>query len=155
MERYSDKKMKKKTWFSKGNYTSYIMIPVTPHSKLKKKIEDRLKAIKTKEKVKIVEKPGKKFIEVLRNHTNKQNKVICEDPNCLVSNTENGGNCKTNAVTYKITCKECKDTYIGETSRNGHSRGLEHKNDSESNNEEEKERSVLLRHMNEKHNAKK
>ena len=82
MERYSEKKMKKKSWFSKGNYTSYIMIPVTPHSKLKKKIEHRLKAIKTKEKVKVVEKPGKKFIEVLRNQTNKQKKVICEDPNC-------------------------------------------------------------------------
>ena len=45
-------------------------------------------------------------------------------------------------IIYQITCKECGDVYTGETSRNGHSRSIEHVNDAESNNEEEKERSV-------------
>ena len=57
VERYQEKKLKKKTWFRKGDNTSFIMIPITPHSKLKKKIEDRLRVLKTKEKIKIVEKP--------------------------------------------------------------------------------------------------
>ena len=107
------------------------------------------------EKVKIVEKPGRKFIEVLRNHTNKQKDLQCEDPKCLVGKTKNGGNCRKNGITYKITCKDCQDSYIGETSRNGHSRGIEHVNDAESNNKDEQERSVLLRHMREKHDGEK
>ena len=68
-----------------------------------------------------------------------------------MGNTENGGNCRKNEIVYKIICKVCQDVYIGETARNGHSRGLEHTKDSTSNNKEEKERSVLLRHMQEKH----
>ena len=73
IERDHEKKLKKKTWFQKGGYTSYIMIPVTPHSKLKKKIQKRLEAISTK-KVKIVEKPGQKFMQVLKNHSKKNKK---------------------------------------------------------------------------------
>ena len=71
-----------------------------------------------------------------------------------MGNTQNGGNCRKNEVVYKIICRECKDTYIGETARNGHSRGLEHTKDSNSNNIDEQERSVLLRHMHEKHSGK-
>ena len=81
--------------------------------------------------------------------------MTCKDPNCLVGRTENGGNCRINAITYQIICKDCKDTYSGETSRNGHSRSIEHVTDAESNNEEEREKSVLLRHMKEKHNGDK
>ena len=69
--------------------------------------------------------------------------------------TEKGGNCRTNEIVYQITCKECQDTYTGETSRNGHIRGIEHANDAESNNADERERSVLLRHMREKHDGRK
>ena len=130
------------------------MIPVTPFSKLKRKIEQRLKAIKTKRKIKIVEKPGQKFIEIVKKNSMKQDKTRCKDPDCIMGNTQNGGNCRKNEVVYKITCKECQDTYIGETARNGHSRGLEHSKDSKSENSEEKEKSVLLRHMTEKHGGK-
>ena len=47
------------------------------------------------------------------------------------------------------------DQYHGETARNGHTRGIEHVEDMESNNEERKEKSVLLRHINEKHSGEK
>ena len=62
---------------------------------------------------------------------------------------ENGGNCKKNEILYVIECKKCGDKYPGETSRNGHTRGLEHIEDSESKDPEKQDKSVLLRHMNE------
>ena len=69
--------------------------------------------------------------------------------------TEKGGNCKKNEILYIIECKDCGDMYPGETSRNGHTRGIEHLEDSESKDPERQEKSVLLRHMNEKHNGRK
>ena len=60
-----------------------------------------------------------------------------------------------NEIVYEIECKECGDKYPGETSRNGHTRGIEHVEDSESKDIEKQEKSVLLRHMNEKHNGRK
>ena len=153
-ERLLEKKNKKRTWFRKGGNQSFIMIPATPHSKLKRKIEERLKAMKTKQKIKIVEKPGQKFIEIIKKNAKKPTRTKCQDPECLMGNTDKGGNCRQNEIVYKIICKECQDTYIGETARNGHSRGIEHSKDSTSNNNEEKDRSVLLRHMQEKHEGK-
>ena len=50
-------------------------------------------------------------------------------------------------VTYEIECEECGDKYIGESSRNGYTRGKEHM--SEYKNKSKK--SVLLRHAGEKH----
>ena len=50
---------------------------------------------------------------------------------------------------------ECNDKYYGETSRNGHVRGIEHMEDSESSNDDKKEKSVILRHCDEKHNGRK
>ena len=37
-----------------------------------------------------------------------------------------GGRCRTNGVTYEITCKSCNDVYVGETSRNAYTRGKWH-----------------------------
>ena len=48
------------------------MIPATPGSKLKKMIEKRLKAMKLNEKVKLIEKPGEKFIERMKNSIKKE-----------------------------------------------------------------------------------
>ena len=79
----------------------------------------------------------------------------CEDPECLIGKTEKGGDCRKTEIVYVIQCKECNDQYIGETSRNGHTRSIEHVEDSESNNEEKREKSILLRHMNEKHSGQK
>ena len=78
--------------------------------------------------MKVVEKPGQKFIDILKKHNRKQKTNHCNDPDCLISKTKNGGNCRKNEITYEIKCKQCKDTYIGETARNGHTRGIEHVN---------------------------
>ena len=60
------KKEKKAKWFTKDGSKSYVMVPAMPGSKLKKKIEERLKALNLPEKIKIVEKSGHKFSEVLK-----------------------------------------------------------------------------------------
>ena len=73
----------------------------------------------------------------------------------MIGQTKNGGDCKRNEILYVIECKKCKDQYYGETARNGHTRGIEHLEDSESQNQEKREKSVLLRHMQEKHDGTK
>ena len=50
-----------------------------------------MKAIKSKRKVKIVEKPGQKFIEILKRNSKKPQRPKYQDPNCLMGNTENWG----------------------------------------------------------------
>ena len=47
--------------------------------------------------------------------------------------------------------KVCQDKYPGETARNAHVRGIEHKEDSESSNADRREKSVMARHCDEKH----
>ena len=59
------------------------------------------------------------------------------------------------SIVYDITCKNCGDKYVGETSRNGHTRSTEHVKDSKSKNKQQREKSVILRHMNEKHDGNK
>ena len=50
----------------------------------------------------------------------------CNGEGCLVCVEGDGGRCRVNGVTYKVTCKSCDDVYIGETSRNAYTRGLQH-----------------------------
>ena len=111
----------------------------------------RLKALKIEHKVKIVEKPGQKFIDILKMKNKKPNRKPCNDPECLIGRSEKGGNCRKNEVVYMITCKNCKDKYVGETARNGHTRGIEHIRDGQSNNPKVIEKSVIQRHKREKH----
>ena len=61
-----------------------------------------------------------------------------------------GGNCRTNEVVYQITCKECNDVYIGESSRNAHTRSKEHVEDLR----RMLEGSVLRKHELKKHGGK-
>ena len=117
-------------------------------------MKENSKHLICQKKIKIVERPGPKFGEILKK-VKKEKVQPCYDPKCLVGQTENGGNCRTNEITYEIECKECKNKYLGETSRNAHARGIEHVEDSESNNEEKREKSVMLRHSEEKHDGKK
>ena len=62
MERILEKKAKKKTWFKKGDCDSYIMIPATPNSELKKEVDQIAK--NSGLKIKVVERPGKKLVDL-------------------------------------------------------------------------------------------
>ena len=67
--------------------------------------------------------------------------MVCEDGK--------GGKCRNEGVTYEIGCKGCKGKYVGETSRNAYTRGLEHKNDIE----KKDKKSPLVMHNEQRHNA--
>ena len=56
-------------------------------------------------------------------------KKRCEDNNnCMICREEDSkGRCRQTGVVYEISCKSCDSKYIGETSRNGYTRGLEYK----------------------------
>ena len=125
-----------------------MMIAATPNSELKKMIQKRLKDLGLMETVRIIEKPGQKFIDILKNNIKKKKKAICPEENCLIGKNPKGGNCRTNEIVYEITCKQCDNVYIGESSRNGHTRSIEHMEQMLRNDES----SVLMRHRREKHN---
>ena len=58
-----------------------------------------------------------------------------------------GKSCRKEGIVYQIECDECKDIYIGESARNGFTRGKEHmqtyKNKCKS--------SIMYRHSKDKH----
>ena len=64
MERYLKKRSEKTTWYKQGGYESYIMVPSTPLSELKKEIERKLKVMGLSKSIKVVEKPGQKFTKI-------------------------------------------------------------------------------------------
>ena len=37
-----------------------------------------------------------------------------------------GGRCRVDGITYKVTCKGCDEVYVGEISKNAYICGLEH-----------------------------
>ena len=70
-----------------------------------------------------------------------------ERSDCLVCKQAGKGPCNAHGVTYKIECQECEDKYIGETARNAYTRGIEHTEGLE----KQDERSALWKHCVEKH----
>ena len=96
-------------------------------------------------KIKIVETAGDSIKSILQKSHPFPHQKCSDHENCMVCN--NGrGNCRANNITYKIEC-ECEDQYIGETARNGYSRGKEHLNSLAKQSDD----SVLYRHIKEKH----
>ena len=53
-------------------------------------------------------------------------KKKCESEDCIVCVEGDGGRCRTEGVVYKVTCKGCDETYIGQSSKNAYTRGKEH-----------------------------
>ena len=77
---------------------------------------------------KIVEKGGVTLEQKLRRSNPWANKK-CERPKCFPCQSEKGGNCWRESVTYDIFCKVCGEkvsSYKGETGRNAFTRGGEH-----------------------------
>ena len=89
---------------------------------------------------------------MLRNIVQKSDpfkKTKCEDSsNCMVcSEDESRGRCRQTGVVYEIKCKSCDNKYIGETNRNGYTRGQEYEREYE----KKDKSSVLHKHAIQKH----
>ena len=82
-------------------------------------------------KLKIVETGGRS-IKTQVQMNNPTQTAGCSKPDCLACRTGkgDGGNCHSSGVNYSVECQLCPDggksLYLGETSRNLYSRGLEH-----------------------------
>ena len=50
----------------------------------------------------------------------------CKSGDCIVCVEGDGGRCRIDGVTYKVTCKGCGEVYIGQSSKNAYTRGKEH-----------------------------
>ena len=86
--------------------------------------------------------------------SNPWSKENCGRIRCFPCKSEGGGNCYRESVTYTIFCEECGievAAYIGETGRNGFSRGCEHWDNLDGKDEE---KSILWRHSNTDHQAR-
>ena len=115
-----------KSWYKNNGNESVIFVPCTPEEKLKKAYEEEIK--KSRFKIKIVEKSGKKLKDTLHKKDPFKSEK-CGKIDCFVCTTNGKGNCRKENVTYTIRCmEECdkKDIYYGETSYNAYTRGGEH-----------------------------
>ena len=74
----------------------------------------------------------------------------CRREDCFVCCTGGNGPCRATSATYKISCSECSQTYIGETSRNTYMRGREHLRELDN----RSKGSVLWSHAKEEHEGK-
>ena len=124
-------KKQKDNWYkSFGNYDSIIFVPCTPGTELRKMVQESLKD--TGMKIKVVEKPGQKMVDIIKMTLKKPARRKCSDGKCLMCQTDKGGNCRKSEITYKIECKDCRDCYFGQSGQNGRARGGEHLHDYES-----------------------
>ena len=144
-EREENKKGKKLDWFKKKGEETVIFIPATPRSELKKQLEEEVK--KSKVKVKIVERAGKTLKNILQRSDPFKKKQCDKKETCMVCSSGRKGPCRRDGVTYEIRCEECKGIYVGETSRNGYTRGEEHMTAFRNRSDD----SVLWRHVRECH----
>ena len=119
-------------------------MPATPQSALRHKYEEEIRKVGLN--IKVVERSG----VTIKNQLQRSNPFggkRCQRDECMVCRSEGKGKCSSIGVTYELVCQECKDKYIGETSRSAYSRGKEHRQAME----REEEGSVLRRHADEKH----
>ena len=126
---------------------SVLFVQPTEKSALKRKYEDIIS--KSDCSVKVVERAGANVKRKLQK-SYPFTKQICEET-CFVCASEGKGNCRRSNITYVIECTRqgCKYQYIGETSRNGISRGKEHLKGLEKRDQD----SVLVQHIQDFHQS--
>ena len=107
-EAREEQKKNKKVWFKRGGYEYVAFIPATPGSELKKNIEEAIESC-NQIKVKVVEHPGQKLVNVMKMSTKKCGEGSkCEEKYCLMCSQEKSGNCRTSEILYQIECLDCK-----------------------------------------------
>ena len=132
VERRKENEIRKNNWASRGGHVAPIFVPPTPNGEL----AARLRQIANNEaeagvEFKIVETGGRTMKKQFQK-SNPMEMAGCEDGNCLPCRTGrgDGGRCHSSGVNYAVECQLCPDgakgLYLGETSRNLYSRGVEH-----------------------------
>ena len=143
--------MKKKTWYKSDGFDSVLFIPMTPGGELKRMYEKEIK--KSGLRIKVIERSGTTLKSQLQTSNPFKDKR-CGRLDCFICTTTGIGNCNTESVTYKITCKgiNCtkKNVYKGETASCGYTRGCKHISDLNARNVNN---SPLWRHCIEEHNG--
>ena len=149
VERAKSRRKKRGEWFKgggQGNET-VIFVPATPGSELKRRYEKVIKAAKVK--VAVAEVPGANLKRRLQKSDPFRESKCRDVAKCMVCGDGKGGRCRSDGVTYEVSCKGCEGKYIGETSRNAFTRGREHKSDLHKKNK----KSPLVMHNEEKHSS--
>ena len=114
--------------------STVLFVERTWHGELAKRMRQAEAEISglTGDKLKVVEKSGTALKDLLHK-TNPWAGQDCGRQDCLICTKggEDSGDCKKRNLTYQTFCLPCKlqgknSRYIGESSRTGHERGLEH-----------------------------
>ena len=129
-----------RNWFNQGktSYDSVLFVPSTPNSALAKTLREH-EALNNQgrvSRIKIVEKAGRSLKSILAPN-DPWGVSKCADPECFVCSTSVGDlkvSCRTPGILYKIFCTRCeeegkKSVYVGQSGKNGYSRGKKHLED--------------------------
>ena len=131
-ERRKTKKNKRFNWSNRGGEIAPIFVPPTPNSELAlelKKIAEN--EAESGVKFKVIETGGRTVKSILQK-SNPTASPGCTDGRCLacIPGRGEGGNCRGSSTNYEVECQLCpegrRSKYIGESSRNLFTRGLEH-----------------------------
>ena len=147
--RQKKKATQAKNWFRKGGFDVPLFIPCTPGGELAKRISniEQLNNQGRTIRFKIVERRGVTLEEKLRK-SNPWAGERCGRQNCFPCQTDEGGDCWREGVTYSLVCEQCGAEYFGESGRNGFTRGGEHLSNMEA---QDENRSILKLHANHHH----
>ena len=127
VERAKRRRAKKGDWFKGGDQRneSVVFVPATPGSELRRRYQKIIQDAKVR--IAVAEVPGASLKKRIQKSDPFREKTCRDADVCMVCGDGDGGRCRREGVTYEVKCKGCEGKYIGETSRNAFSRGLEHR----------------------------
>ena len=124
VERARKRRSGKTEWFrGKAKNESVVFVPATPGSELKRRYTNLIEGSGVK--LAVAEVPGTSLKSKLQRSDPFREKK-CKSDDCIVCVEGDGGRCRIDGVTYKVTCKGCGEVYIGQSSKNAYTRGKEH-----------------------------
>ena len=153
-ERRERKESQISAWHTKYSDAKEIMqIAATKNGELKKRCEKAIAKYNDLVKLKLVERPGAKLINVIKSCTEKKTKFECiNEELCMMCRSGSKGSCREKNIVYGVKCP-CGACYIGETGRCGFARSAEHIAKAKSKNAKTREGSFIYQHEKAAHNG--
>ena len=162
LERRHEKRIKKRTWGTKGGFTAPVIVPATPGGELARRLREVAEAEAIPGlKFKISERGGM-TIERQLQKSNPTGSSECGRPTCGPCSQPggNGGSklCQKNNIVYEYNCEypDCDAAYRGESSKNLYTRNLQHQYNyrgGEKSSAKIKEKSFMYQHQQDKHDG--